>query len=225
MTSGPRGVTSVLIADDQALVRTGLRMILSVEDDLSVVGEAVDGFDAVARTRELRPDVVLMDVRMPHLDGIEATRRIVAHGEDCPRVIVLTTFSQSEVVYNALLAGASGFLLKDMSGVQLVAGIRAVARGEELLAPSVTRRLIEEFVAHGRREPPAGLQRLTGREREVLQLVAAGLSNGEIAQQLVVSVETVKTHVSRILDKLGIRDRVQAVILAYEVGLVRPHHS
>lgn len=223
--TGGSGTTTVLIADDQALVRTGLRMILSAEDDLVVLGEAVDGIDAVDRTRELCPDVVLMDVRMPRLDGIEATRRIMAQREPRPRVIVLTTFSPSEIVYEALVAGASGFLLKDMSGVQLVSGVRAVARGEELLAPSVTRRLIEEFVAHGRREPPAGLQRLTGREREVLQLVAAGLSNGEIAQKLVVSVETVKTHVSRILDKLGLRDRVQAVILAYEVGLVRPHHT
>lgn len=224
MTEGIREMTTVLIADDQALVRTGLRLILSAEDDLRVVGEAVDGLDAVARARELQPDVVLMDVRMPRLDGIEATRRILAQREPRPRVVVLTTFSQSEVVYDALVAGASGFLLKDMSGGQLVGGIRAVARGEELLAPSVTRRLIEEFVAHGRRDAPPGLQRLTGREREVLELVAAGLTNGEIAQRLVVTVETVKTHVSNVLDKLELRDRVQAVILAYEVGLVRPHH-
>ncbi|MGI9155352.1 MAG: response regulator [Marmoricola sp.] len=218
-------MTTVLIADDQQLVRTGLRMIIDAESDLEVVGEAVDGVDAVARTLELRPNVVLMDVQMPRLDGIEATRRILAGPEPRPRIVVLTTFSRSEIVYDALVAGASGFLLKDMPGVQLVGGIRAIGRGEELLAPALTRRLVEQFVGQGRREPPPGLQRLTEREREVLRLVAAGMSNAEIAAQLVVSVETVKTHVSRMLDKLALRDRVQAVILAYEAGIVQPGGS
>ncbi len=218
-------MTTVLIVDDQQLVRTGLRMIVSAESDLEVIGEAVDGADAISRTRDLGPDVVLMDVQMPRLDGIEATRQILAAPAPRPKVVVLTTFSQSEIVYDALVAGASGFLLKDMPGVQLVGGIRAVARGEELLAPALTRRLVEQFVGQGRREPPAGMRRLTEREREVLRLVAGGLSNAEIAEHLVVSVETVKTHVSRILDKLALRDRVQAVILAYQVGIVRVGES
>lgn len=216
-------MTTLLIVDDQELVRTGLRMILDAEPDLDVVGEGVDGVEAVALARELRPDLVLMDVQMPRLDGIEATRRVLAEAarrKTGTRVVVLTTFSQSEVVYDALVAGASGFLLKDMPRVQLVGGIRAVARGEELLAPVLTRRLVEQFVAPSRRPPPEGFQRLTTREREVLGLVALGLSNAEIAERLVVSVETVKTHVSRCLDKLALRDRVQAVILAYETGLV-----
>ena len=212
-------MTRVLLADDQQLVRTGLQLIVDAEDDLEVVGEAVDGVEAVAAVRRLRPDVVLMDVQMPRLDGIEATRRILATGTST-RVVVLTTFSDSELVYDALVAGASGFLLKDMPGVQLVGGIRAVARGEELLAPAITRRLVEQFTAAGRRPLPEGYQRLTGREREVLALVAAGLSNAEIAERFVLSVQTVKTHIARILDKLGVRDRVQAVILAYESGLV-----
>lgn len=213
-------MTTVLIADDQQLVRTGLRMIVDAEDDLEVVGEAVDGIEAVAAANALRPDVVLMDVRMPRLDGIEATRRIIAT-PNAPRVAILTTFSQSEVVYQALVAGASGFLLKDMPGTQLMGGIRAVARGEELLAPALTRRLVEQFVGQPRPNPVPGLARLTDREREVLRLLAGGLSNAEIAAHLVVSIETVKTHVSRVLDKLGVRDRVQAVIVAYESGVVQ----
>lgn len=213
-------MTTVLVADDQELVRTGLRMILDAEDDLDVVGEAVDGLEAVAAAKALRPDVVLMDVRMPRLDGIEATRRILASPQ-APRIAVLTTFSQSEVVYQALLAGASGFLLKDMPRVQLVGGIRAIARGEELLAPALTRRLVEQFVGQPRPTPAAGIARLTTREREVLRLLASGLSNAEIATRLVLSVETVKTHVSRVLDKLAVRDRVQAVIVAYESGVVQ----
>ncbi len=213
-------MTTVLIVDDQQLVRTGLRMILDAEADLEVVGEAVDGNEAVASAGALRPDVVLMDVQMPHLDGIEATRRILAT-PNAPRVAILTTFSQSEVVYRALVAGASGFLLKDMPGAQLVGGIRAVARGEELLAPELTRRLVEQFVGQPHPSTAPGLARLTDREREVFRLVASGLSNAEIAAHLVVSIETVKTHVSRVLDKLGVRDRVQAVILAYESGVVQ----
>jgi DNA-binding NarL/FixJ family response regulator len=213
-------VTRVLIADDQQLVRAGLRMILDAEVDIDVVGEAIDGFDAVTATQQLRPDVVLMDVQMPRLDGIEATRRILALSQT-PRIAVLTTFSQSEVVYRALVAGASGFLLKDMPAIQLVGGIRSIARGEELLAPALTRRLIEQFVGQPRPTPTPGLARLTDREREVLRLLAKGLANAEIATHLVVSVETVKTHVSRILDKLAVRDRVQAVIVAYESGLVQ----
>ncbi len=216
-------MTAILIADDQQLVRTGLRMILDVEPDLDVVGEAADGVEAVARARELAPDVVLMDVQMPRLDGIQATRQLLADATTrgaSTRVVALTTFSRSEIVYDALVAGASGFLLKDMPEVQLVGGIRAVARGEEMLAPALTRRLVEQFVGRDRRSLPEGFERLTSREREVLQLVAQGLSNAEIAEHLMVSLETVKTHVSRCLDKLGLRDRVQAVILAYETGLV-----
>jgi DNA-binding NarL/FixJ family response regulator len=214
--------TTVLIADDQQLVRAGLRMILEAAGDLEVVGDAVDGLDAVEQVTRLRPDVVLMDVRMPTLDGIDATRRILAEGGGTTRVIMLTTFDLDEHVYAALAAGASGFLLKDMPGVQLIGGIHAVARGEELLAPTITRRLIERFVADSRVPSSPDLARLTDREQEVLALVAEGLSNTEIAGRLVVSVETVKTHVSRVLDKLGVRDRVQAVIFAYESGLIRP---
>lgn len=213
-------MTTVLVADDQQLVRAGLLMILDAEDDLEVVGEAADGLEAVASARALRPDVVLMDVQMPRLDGIEATRRILA-STNVPRVAILTTFSQSETVYQALVAGASGFLLKDMPAAQLVGGVRAVARGEELLAPALTRRLVEQFVGQPRPNLVPGLARLTSREREVLRLLAGGLSNAEIATHLVVSIETVKTHVSRVLDKLGVRDRVQAVIVAYESGAVQ----
>jgi DNA-binding NarL/FixJ family response regulator len=216
-------VISVLLADDQALVRGGFRMILEAQPDIEVVGEAEDGVEAFGRTRELRPEVVLMDVRMPQLDGIEATRRIVA--DDLPsRVLVLTTFDDDEIVYDALKAGASGFLLKAAPPARLVEAVRTVAAGEELLAPSVTRRLIEEYV---RRPPPgtrvrAELAELTEREREVLELIGRGLSNSEIAERFVVSKATVKTHVNRVFSKLGLRDRVQAVVLAYETGIVRP---
>jgi DNA-binding NarL/FixJ family response regulator len=214
---------SVLIVDDQALVRTGFRMILEAEADMEVVGEAADGAEAVAEAKRLEPDVVLMDVRMPELDGIEATRRLLS-GDGVPsKVVMLTTFDMDEYVYEALRAGASGFLLKDVPPEQLVAGIRAVASGDALLAPSVTRRVIEEFVRHPpesvRRRPPE-LAELTEREVEVLKLIARGLSNAEIAKELFVSETTVKTHVGRVLGKLGLRDRVQAVVFAYESGLV-----
>jgi DNA-binding NarL/FixJ family response regulator/class 3 adenylate cyclase len=216
----------VLIVDDQALVRAGFRMILDAEPDVEVVGEAGDGSEAIAEVRRLRPDVVLMDVRMPELDGIEATRRLLADGGgEGTKIVMLTTFDMDEYVYEALRAGASGFLLKDVPPEQLVAGIRAVASGEALLAPSITRRVIEEFMQRppeGTRPPPPELEELTAREAEVLKLVARGLSNAEIAKELVVSDTTVKTHVARILMKLGLRDRVQAVVLAYESGVVRP---
>lgn len=214
-------MTTILLADDQELVRTGLRMILTAEDDLEVVGEAADGHEAVDLAGSLRPDVVLMDVRMPGLDGIEATRRIMATELET-RVVMLTTFDRSQLVYDSLLAGASGFLLKDAPSQQLVAGVRAIARGEELLAPSITRRLIEEFTRAGRDDPPRGYHQLTEREAEVLTLIARGKSNAEIARELFVSIQTVKTHVARVLSKLGLRDRVQAVVLAYEHGLIRP---
>ena len=215
----------ILIADDQALVRAGFKMILEAEEDLEVVAEASDGHEALARVAELKPDVVLMDIRMPELDGIEATRRVVAAGGDAPpRVLMLTTFDLNEYVYEALRAGASGFLLKDVPAEQLAAGIRVVAQGEALLAPTITRRLIEEF-AQARPEaptPPPAFDELTPRELEVLRLIARGLSNAEIAEELVVSETTVKTHVARLLMKLGLRDRVQAVVLAYESGVVTP---
>ena len=211
---------TLLLADDQALVRTGLRMILDTEPDLTVVGEAGDGVQAVAEARRLRPDVVLMDIQMPLLDGIAATRQVVTQ---LPRtkVVMLTTFDRSQLVYDALTAGASGFLLKDAPSEQLIGGVRAVNRGEELLAPSITRRLIAEFTRTGRLPANSGLTKLTDREHEVLLLVARGRSNAEIASELFVSVQTVKTHVARILTKLGVRDRVQAVVTAYESGLVR----
>ena len=219
----------VLLVDDHALVRTGFRMVLDSEPDLEVVGEAADGHQAIHSAARLAPDVVLMDVRMPGLDGIAATRAIVDAGGDgdgavppAPKVLILTTFDLDEYVFDSLTAGASGFLLKDVPPEQLVAGIRAVAGGDALLAPAVTRRLIDEFVQAGRRRttsPPAALDELTPRELEVLGLVAQGLSNAEIATALVVEETTVKTHVSRLLAKLGLRDRVQAVVLAYESGL------
>ena len=215
----------ILIVDDQALVRAGFRMILEAEDDLEVVGEAANGHEAVKLAKELTPDVVLMDVRMPELDGIEATRRILGAADPAtaPRILVLTTFDLNEHVYDALRAGASGFLLKDAPPEGLASGIRTVARGESLLAPSITRRLVEE-VAKGRPAPapPEGLDELTERELEVFGLVAKGMSNAEIAAHLIVGDATVKTHVGRILMKLGLRDRIQAVVLAYESGIIVP---
>jgi DNA-binding NarL/FixJ family response regulator len=214
----------VLVADDQELVRAGLRMVLEAEDDFEIVGEAADGAQAVDLARKHKPDVVLMDVRMPGVDGIEATRRLV-QGEvaDQVRVLILTTFDLDDYVYAALRAGASGFLLKDAPSDDLIQAIRIVASGDALLAPSVTRRLIDEFA---RTPSPdvrtAALDSLTEREHEVLQLVAQGLSNAEIAAELVVEETTVKTHVRHVLQKLGLRDRVQAVVAAYEAGLVRP---
>jgi DNA-binding NarL/FixJ family response regulator len=218
-------VVRVLIADDQALVRAGFKMILDAEDDLDVVGEAADGSEAVDKARRLKPDVVLMDIRMPQVDGIEATRRVVALDSASPvRVLMLTTFDLNEYVYEALRAGASGFLLKDVPPEQLAAGIRVVAQGDALLAPSITRRLIQEFAsaAPSPAAPPKGLDELTARELEVFKLIARGLSNAEIAAELVVSETTVKTHVARVLMKLGLRDRVQAVVLAYESGVSVP---
>jgi DNA-binding NarL/FixJ family response regulator len=214
----------VLIADDQQLVRTGLRMILDAEPDVDVVGEATNGREAVAMARELGPDVVLMDIRMPELDGIEATRRVVQHdAEASTRVLMLTTFDLDEYVYDALRAGASGFLLKDAPANQLAAGVRMVAAGDALLAPSITRRLIEEFAASPPAAPvPPGLDELTPREREVFRLVAQGKSNADIAAELIIGETTVKTHVTRIMMKLGVHDRVQAVVLAYELGVVTP---
>ena len=215
----------VLIVDDQALARTGLRMVLEVEPDLVVVGEATDGEEAVAMASSTAPDVILMDVRMPHMDGLEATRRIVREDEPGPQVLVLTTFDLDEYVYEALLAGASGFVLKDIPPEQLVEAIHVVASGDALLAPTITRRLIEEFV---RRPPevarprPRELDQLTPREAEIMRYVAKGLSNAEIAAQAYVSEPTVKTHIARILMKLGLRDRVQVVVYAYEHGLAQP---
>ncbi len=215
----------VLLVDDQALIRTGFRMILGAEEDIEVVGECADGTQAIDSVKRLKPDVVLMDIRMPEMDGIEATRRIIqADGDPSVRVLMLTTFDLDEYVYDALRAGASGFLLKDVPADQLVQGIRLVASGDALLAPSVTRRLIEEFSRgpRSRQEKPAALGELTPRELEVFTLMARGMSNQEIADELVVSETTVKTHVARVLMKLGVRDRVQAVVLAYESGLVAP---
>jgi DNA-binding NarL/FixJ family response regulator len=216
----------VLVVDDQALVRAGFRMILDAEDDLEVVGEAADGLEALDAIVATRPDVVLMDVRMPRLDGVEATGRIAGLGLPTPpRVVILTTFDLDEYVFAALRNGASGFLLKDTPPDTLLDAIRAVARGDALLAPSVTRRLIEDFVHRPRAAPmaaPRGLADLTERELEVLRLLARGLSNAEIATSLYLGETTVKTHVGRVLAKLALRDRVQAVVLAYEAGLVVP---
>jgi DNA-binding NarL/FixJ family response regulator len=213
----------VLLVDDQALVRAGFRMILDAENDVEVIGEASDGVEAVDFVRLHATDVVLMDVRMPNLDGIEATRRILALGGDT-KVLMLTTFDLDEYVYEALRAGASGFLLKDVPPEQLVGAIHVVAQGEALLSPSVTRRVIEEFTKRPPMQdgPPPELAELTAREVEVLQLIARGLSNAEIAKELFVSETTVKTHVARVLMKCNLRDRVQAVVLAYESGLIRP---
>ncbi len=217
-------MTSVLIADDQALVRVGLRKILESEPDTTVLGEAGDGEDAVTAARRLRPDVVLMDIRMPVLDGIEATRRIVA-AQPATRVLILTTFGLDGYIYDALRAGASGFMLKDAPPEEIVAAVRIVASGDALLAPAVTRSVIEEFARQrpaAAPTPPRAVTELTPREREVLDLLARGLSNPEICKQLVISEATAKTHVARILQKLGIRDRVQAVIYAYENSLITP---
>ena len=217
-------MTTVLIADDQALVRVGLRKILDAEPETDIVGEAGDGEEAVSEARRLRPDVVLMDIRMPVLDGIEATRRIVT-AQPSTRVLILTTFGLDTYVYDALRAGASGFMLKDAPPEEIVAGVRIVANGDALLAPAVTRSVIEEFVRRDAPAPaalPPAVEELTPREREVLDLLAAGLSNPEICARLVISEATAKTHVARILQKLGVRDRVQVVIYAYESGLVRP---
>ena len=214
----------LVIADDQALVRGGFRAILSAHPDIEVVAEAGTGREAVAAVAKHRPDVALVDVRMPEMDGIEATRRIKASKNDC-RVLILTTFDVDEHVYDAFRAGAAGFLLKTVSPEELVGAVRAVHAGEALLAPTVTRRLIERFVMSPRPAEDERLQGLTDRERDVLRLVAQGLSNAEIAAELFVSHGTVKTHVGRILTKLDLRDRVQAVVLAYEAGLIRPGAS
>jgi len=221
--SGPGEPIRVLIADDQQLLRAGFRVILQSEPGIEVVGEAEDGVDAVAQARSLRPDVVLMDIRMPRLDGLSATEHLTKL-PDGPRVVVLTTFDQNEYVVRALRAGAYGFLLKDAPAARLVSAVRAAAHGDALIEPSITRRLVEQFAAGLTPTEPAGipgaLAGLTDREREVLRLIARGLSNAEIAMEITVAETTVKTHVARILAKLGIRDRVQAVVLAYESGFV-----
>ena len=217
----------VLLVDDQPLLRKGFRMVLESESDLEVAGEAADGVEAIAEAARTRPDVVLMDIRMPNLDGVEATRRIAAdgHGGDAPRVLILTTFDLDEHVYDALRAGASGFLLKDVPPEDLVAAIRVVAAGDAVVAPTITRRLLDRFASSlpsSRPQNPTGLDALTERELEVLTLMGRGLSNSEIASELYLGETTVKTHVGRVLMKLQLRDRVQAVVLAYETGLVRP---
>ncbi|HUC21731.1 MAG TPA: response regulator transcription factor [Streptosporangiaceae bacterium] len=216
----------IVVADDHEVVRAGFAALLETQPDFTVVGTASDGAEAVKISRELRPDVVLMDVRMPGTDGIEATRQL-AGGADGPHVIILTTFDLDEYVYDALCAGASGFLLKDVTGERLFDAVRVVAAGEALLAPAVTRRLISEFarLRPTAPAPPPAVAELTPRETEVLRLLAEGLSNPEIADRLVITEETVKTHVSRVLHKLALRDRAQAVVLAYESGLVRPGSS
>jgi DNA-binding NarL/FixJ family response regulator len=211
----------VLIADDQALVRSGFRLILETRADLEVVGEANDGVEAIALAMELEPDVILMDIRMPILDGIEATRQIIASERET-RILVLTTFDVDEYVYEAIRAGASGFLLKDVRPADLIDAIRLIADGNALLGPTVTRRLLDRFALPKTQSDPTIIADLTDRERETLELLASGLSNAELAQKLFLSETTVKTHVSSILRKLGVRDRVQAVIAAYNAGLVQP---
>jgi DNA-binding NarL/FixJ family response regulator len=214
----------VVVADDQPLVRVGLKKILEARSDFEVVGEAADGVQAVEVTRRLGPDVVLMDIRMPLMDGLEATRQIVEQNGPATRVLVLTTFGRNEYVYAALRAGASGFLLKDTPPEELLAGVEVVARGDALLAPAVTRAVVEEFVRRPPRpeQPSARLERLTAREAEVLQLLARGLANAEIARNLFISETTVRTHVAHVLQKLDLRDRIHAVIHAYETGLIQP---
>jgi DNA-binding NarL/FixJ family response regulator len=216
-------VIRVLVVDDQALVRGGFRLILESQPGLEVVGEAADGREALAKARELRPDVVLMDVRMPGMDGLEATRRLLSE-RDAPRVLMLTTFDLDEYVYDALRAGASGFLLKDVRPEQLADAVRVVAEGETLLAPVITQRLVQQYVRRLRpgTTRPAALDSLTERELAVLRLIARGRSNAEIASDLFLSETTVKTHVSHVFGKLGLRDRAQAVVLAYESGLIEP---
>jgi DNA-binding NarL/FixJ family response regulator len=223
--TAPPEVIRVIVADDHEVVRTGFAALLDTQPDFAVAGTARDGAEAVRICRDLRPDVVLMDVRMPGTDGIEATRQLTRDGRDGPRILILTTFDLDEYVYDALCAGASGFLLKDVTAERLFDAVRVVAAGEALLAPTVTRRLIGEFARQrrGAAAPPAAeIAALTPRETQVLRLVAEGLSNPEIAARLVVTEETVKTHVSRVLSKLGLRDRTQAVVTAYESGLVVP---
>jgi DNA-binding NarL/FixJ family response regulator len=217
-------VVRIVVADDHQVVRSGFAALLDTQPDFSVVGTASDGAEAVGICRDLRPDVVLMDVRMPGMDGIEATRQLAGSGAGGPRILILTTFDLDEYVYDALRAGASGFLLKDVTAERLFDAVRVIAAGDALLAPSVTRRLISEFALQRPKPeaPVAALATLTPRETQVLQLVAEGLSNPEIAARLVVTEETVKTHVSRVLTKLGLRDRTQAVVTAYESGLVVP---
>jgi DNA-binding NarL/FixJ family response regulator len=209
----------VLVADDQAMIRAGFRMLLKDEEGIDVVAEAEDGLEAVEKAARYSPSVVLMDIRMPKLDGLEATRRILAV-DSSARVLILTTFDLDEYIYEALRAGASGFVLKDDPPEQLIAAIRTVAAGDALLSPAVTRRVIEDFTQRPRRETPKGLDELTDRELEIFRLIAKGLSNAEIGQQLFISDTTVKTHVTHLFQKLGLRDRVQAVVLAYRSGLV-----
>jgi DNA-binding NarL/FixJ family response regulator len=208
----------VLIADDQSMVRAGFRLLLSGEEDIDVVAEARDGLEAVDKAARFDPTVVLMDIRMPELDGLEATRRIIA-GNDSARILILTTFGLDEYIYEALSAGASGFVLKDDPPEQLIAAVRTVAAGEALLSPTVTKRVIKQFARIPRPELPKELNELTARERDILRLIAGGLSNAEIGEQLYISETTVKTHVTHVLQKLGLRDRVQAVVMAYQTGL------
>jgi DNA-binding NarL/FixJ family response regulator len=208
----------VLVADDQSMVRAGFRMLLAGEDDIEVVAEASNGLEAVEKAARFQPSVVLMDIRMPELDGLEATRRILA-ADTAARILILTTFDLDEYVYEGLSAGASGFVLKDEPPEQLIAAIRTVASGDALLSPTITKRVIERFTRMARPEPPKGFEELTAREREILRLIANGLSNAEIAAELYIGDTTVKTHVTHILQKLGLRDRVQAVVLAYQSGL------
>ena len=208
----------VLVADDQSMVRAGFRMLLSGEADIEVVAEASNGLEAVEKAARFRPTVVLMDIRMPELDGLQATRRILA-ADDAARILILTTFDLDEYIYEALSAGASGFVLKDDPPEQLIAAVRTVAAGEALLSPTITKRVIKQFSRSPRPTPPKELDELTAREQEILRLIAGGLSNGEIGQELYISDTTVKTHVTHILRKLNLRDRVQAVVLAYQTGL------